>query len=211
MSGVTTQALIALDALDACDNNPNVMGDADVATLAKAMGKFGNLQPILVATNGAPTGRFRIVDGHHRSAAARLAGRDVVDAIVLPADYPPEDERMLRISMNRLRGELDLGIVSEVIAAMHAEGTSIDDLLLSGYSADELDALIRAASDAPTGEELMGQSMTNPDTAPAAATSFVLEVPFATKAEMARAKRAMKRAASGALLGTGLLSLIEGD
>jgi len=204
----TTQQAVALDALDDCENNPNVMGDKDVATLAAAIGKFGNLQPILVI----PTvdGRYRIVDGHHRSKAARAAGRTVVDAVVLPIDYPPEDERMLRISMNRLRGELDLGVVAEVLASMVASGASVDDLLLSGYSADEIDALLRVSTVDPAGDDLMGQSMGSTEPANDA-TAFVLEVPFESKADMAKAKRALRRAAAGAPLGTGLLALIEGD
>jgi ParB-like chromosome segregation protein Spo0J len=207
----TTQQVVALDALDACENNPNVMGDKDVATLAKAMGRFGELQPILVATNGAPPGRFRIVDGHHRSKAALVAERVEIAAVVLPPDYPLEDEKMLRISMNRLRGELDLGIVAEVLAEMVNAGHTHEELLLTGYSEDEVNALLRAANTDPDADDLMGQHLGDETAVRPTPSEFILEVAFETKADMAKAKRRLRRAAAGGSLGTALLVLIEGE
>ncbi len=209
-----TQQDVPLFKLDESEDNPNVMTDKEVATLATAIGKFGALQPILVATNGVTPGRFRIVDGHHRSKACRLAGRTHVAAVVLPADYPLEDEATLRIAMNRLRGELDLTLVSAALAEMLSAGRTHADLLLTGYGSDEINALLRAA-DAPFDDDLLDQDMELPDAARpstgTAAGGHVLEVAFHTKADMTKAKRALKRAAAGGMLGTGLLALIEGD
>jgi ParB-like chromosome segregation protein Spo0J len=101
---------------------------------ALALGGVGALAQIGV--------KLRIVDGEHRWRAAREVGLAEVPCVV--GDFNEKTAKLLQIGMNRLRGELDLGAVGRTLQELADGGAELDELLTSGYTADEVDGLLAA-------------------------------------------------------------------
>lgn len=165
--------MLPVDALTPPERNPNSMPDADYAALVANIRSTGFLQPILVRGPEPPRAptyeddavaveelfgiefvwrenlptALPIVDGEHRWRAAREVGLAEVPCVV--GEFDGRTVELLRIGMNRLRGELDLGAVAKTLSELSAGGAELDDLLLSGYSADEIDGLLAAMRDDP--------------------------------------------------------------
>jgi ParB family chromosome partitioning protein len=73
--------------IDQIEAGPNARGDVgDVAELAATLKAVGQLQPITVEE---VDGRYRLIDGHRRRAAAPQAGMTHLDAIVRRSPTPP--------------------------------------------------------------------------------------------------------------------------
>lgn len=200
--------MVELDKVWLEQGNPNAMGEEDFAQLVENMKRHGFLQPLLVRR--ADDGHLHLVDGEHRMRAAKELG-----ATQLPAVVCDKDEQValaLRIGMNKLRGSLDLSKVAHDAAVLFERGWSLEELKLTGYSAEELDDLI--SSTKPSEPELGGfddptGDMDDPD-GEVEEKPWSLELKFATKKERDRCKRALKKAAGDAKdPGLGLLNLLE--
>lgn len=83
---ITTSAPTMLNALiripiDQVEAGPNARGDVgDVGELALSIKQIGMQKPLLVYSLG--DGRYRVLDGHRRLAAARVLGLQHVDAVL---------------------------------------------------------------------------------------------------------------------------------
>jgi hypothetical protein len=183
-------ASLAVTALTRAVRNPNVMAPGAVAALAANVRDMGGLlQPILVERDGAT---FNVLDGHHRLDAAVASGAASVDAVVVEGPLSPEERSFLTLSMNRLRGEFNLGTVAEMFAEMRDEGWSLDGMTATGFDAAEVEALLRSgeSSDPALGDAGM------PDDAPATADKpHILEVGFTSAKELTQVKRLLRKAA----------------
>lgn len=199
---------VALDRLCEPVDNPNQMSPDDFARLVEAIRKFGFLQPVLVRAVGND---FELVDGVHRVRAAREAGLTEVPC-VLADSVTAGEARALQIGMNKLRGELNLADVAASIASLVEEGWTTDELTVTGYSEEEIAELIKVAT---TDDEdaLAGASATAPEEpVEQPPKPYVLELEFATRAELQRVKRVLRKAAGGKgkPLSDGMLALVEG-
>ncbi len=191
--------MVALDRVDEPATNPNEMTDEDFAALVNAISSEGFLQPILgqeVPAEGG-TFRLRIVDGVHRTRAARVAGLDSVPAVMLPPDYPAEKARLLQIGMNRMRGSLDLTAVAKTLADIESIGGF--DLTLSGYPADEIDTLVMALQPVSLDDLLSddgGGPSANPDLSADEGTDklYELTVAFSSAADLRKARSVLRKA-----------------
>lgn len=194
--------------LDEADDNENVMSDETFHLLVEAIDKVGFLQPICV--EASEHGRFKIVDGAHRTQAARLLGLTSIPCIV--RDGSDGRESAIRISMNHLRGQLDLTAVAKTISSLEADGWSMGDLSLTGFSEDELEHLL-ASTRALDTEDLLTGAPEPPDKEPPLDDKpWVLELRFDNKKQLATAKRGLRKAAGkGGELGAGLLRLLDCD
>jgi ParB-like chromosome segregation protein Spo0J len=85
---------------------------------------------------------LRIVDGEHRWRAACEVGLTEIPCVV--GDFDEKTARLLQIGMNRLRGELDLSAVGRTFQELFDGGAELDELLASGYTADEVGGLLAA-------------------------------------------------------------------
>lgn len=183
--------------------NPNVMSATDFARLVKNVRQEGFLQPVLARRLEGEEPMYEIVDGVHRTRAAREVGLDHLPVVVLPADYPLEKTRLLQIGMNRLRGQLDLTAVAETFAEM--QGLELD-LELSGFSDDMIAGLLRTRDTSV--EDLLGDGIGDTDLGDAddkPAKAFELTVAFASAQELKDVKKALrKQAGRGRDLGVGL-------
>lgn len=196
---------LAVAAIVDAPRNANRMDDVRWVKLREAIKADGFLQPVLVRELAG--GKYEIVDGHHRTRAARELGLSHLPAIVFDASVKNAEAARIAIAMNRLRGELRLGEVAEIFAQLLDDGMEVEQLIATGFSADEVDALISAAND--TGEEISA-SMTavEPRDDDEVIKPWLLEVPFGSKSDLDKVKRAVKRAAGkGGDLALGLLRL----
>jgi ParB-like chromosome segregation protein Spo0J len=175
----------------------------------------GFLQPVLAEENDL--GELTIVDGVHRVRAAMDLGLASVPVIVGDFRDNPELARIVQIGMNKMRGELDLAAVAHQVADLATAGWSIPDLQLIGFSEGELEDLL--ASTRRRDQEVLGGSLGgSPETtaadeedAASGTKPFTLELVFAKKTELARAKKGLRKAAGrGRDLSEGLLRLLDG-
>ncbi len=186
-------------------DNPNKMTREDFEALCATVAAVGMVQPILVQE--VEGGAYKIVDGHHRSRAAKRAKLTHVLAVVW--DGTEEMRRAMGVSMNKLRGELDLSAVQKIITELHEGGWTVPQLAITGYSEDEITDLLRLAS-AVEEEDVMQNVQPAPtEEKEAPVRPLVLELTFASTEELQRAKRGLRRAAGkGRELGEGLLVLL---
>ncbi len=224
-------------------DNPNKMSAESFDVLVRAMAHVGFLQPLLVrpapddVTSAIPQpGKYIIVDGVHRLKASRVVlgmkDSDVPHRFVdrlhrvqsdlklglpcLVGEHLTEsDAELARVGMNRMRGELDLAMVSNGLMDLKVAGLSNAELTISGFSRSEIDDLLASVkvpteaellAGAPAIEDVMGEKGDKVE------KPFLLELTFATRGELARAKKALRKAAGGkgGDMAQGLLRLAEG-
>lgn len=196
---------------DAPGDNPNRMGDERYRLLVEVVRRKGSLQPMLLRPI---PGGFEVVDGSHRLRAYREVGLTRVVAVI--ADLTDDEARIVRIGMNRIRGEVDLGVTAMTLVDLTQRGHSIESLTMTGFDAAEVQALVR--SSLSTGDELVNAAVALPEPADDEDIEpkpgpFFLELSFTDKEDFNRAKRALRKAAGGgrkANLTAGLLRLIDG-
>lgn len=86
--------------LDELDDGPNVRAKADTG-LRRSIEEHGVLQPITVCRR---RGRFEVLYGHRRTAAARAAGLESIPAILIA---PPDDLPIRQLVENMHRRAVD--------------------------------------------------------------------------------------------------------
>lgn len=199
---------VRLDMIDEAPDNPNVMEPETYARLVDAIRRFGFLQPVLLKEI-LDSDRFEIVDGHHRVRAARELEYEFVPAVVIDQeDDAHAMVEVLRVGMNKLRGELDLSGVGTILADLQQDGWSMDDLGLSGFSEGEIKDLIDTAT-RDVDEDLTGMTGVVPDPDPPPPRPFLIEILFASREEYQLARKGLRRAAGqGNELSVGLLRLL---
>lgn len=193
---------VRLDDLVEPDKNPNQMGAEEFRLLVEAVKRVGFLQPVLAREED---GALIIVDGVHRVRAAREAGLFEVPVVV--GSFSVDEALALQIGMNRLRGELDLAKVAEAMAELAEEGWTREAMTLTGFSVDEVAALIDSVHSDNDMDILAGGSAPEPshdDTE----KLYVLEVPMPNVGSLRKARSKLKKLGNGDL-GRGLLALLE--
>lgn len=187
--------------------NPNVMEPEQYALLVKSIQKMGFLQPILVRP--LDDGSFEVIDGAHRTRAAKEIGLAEVLAVVRSTEE--DDAALLQIGMNRLRGSVDIGKAADVITELTKDGYSLEELTVTGFTTEELDEMVRQAS--LTTEDVLGSGAADVPPEDSDSTPLVtMELEFSSSEDMKRAKRALRKAAGkGNPLSEGLLKMIDGE
>lgn len=203
---------IAVDLLQVAENNPNVMPTGDFETLCAAIQQKGMIQPILVRR--LPDLQLRVIDGHHRLRAAKVAGMEEIACVIY--ECSDAEEHVLRLAMNKLRGELDLTAAGHIFKELSESGVKIEELLLTGFSESEMKDLISAVSqnvdvdvkmNLPAADDYEVEREDKGADKP-----LVLEIAFESAADMKRAKRGLVRAAGkGKDLAVGLFRLLGED
>jgi ParB-like chromosome segregation protein Spo0J len=160
--------------------------------LKKAVDQKGFLQAILVRSHPDLPDLFEIVDGHHRVRAAKELGYSGT----LPAQdvtgFTDEEVEATRLMMGN-RGELDLTIASEVLDDLVAAGWTHEDLEITGFDEDELNALIGATKETEE-SELLEETIKIEQTRVSDPDVFVLEVAFANSKELNKARSVLRKA-----------------
>ena len=197
--------------------NPNKMPEEQFEKLKAAIKLYGFEQPILVRRSviesepdGTKFDTYEIVDGVHRKQAADALGMREIPCVV-NNKITDEQAHALRISMNRLRGELDLASVAGEFRLLSDAGWDLSALETTGFSGDEVAALMAVGND--NGDfELPETVGAEPEDRVDDKTEWVLELVFTDKAAMQRAKRRLRRiAGQGGQLSAALLKVLAED
>ncbi len=98
---------IALDKLDFHPDNPNKQSRVNFAKLVRNIDRTGRYEPLVVRPSPKKTGRFQIINGHHRCHALAKLGCETADCIVW--DVNDEEADILLATLNRLGGSDQLG------------------------------------------------------------------------------------------------------
>lgn len=110
---------IELAQLEAHPLNSNVMGSEMVAKLAAHLNRTGRYPPVIVRRvdgSEAASGKYQILDGHHRVAALRSMGATSARCVVWEVD--DEEALVLLATLNRLQGQDDPRKRSKLILAL---------------------------------------------------------------------------------------------
>lgn len=187
--GILYDPAVPLEALIPDPRNPNQMPEAAYRQLVANVRNpgIGFTQPMLlrpdVDEHGAETGRYFIVDGHHRAMAAKECGMTAVPAM-LKAGLTRTGAQLLGIAMNNIRGVLDLAAVGEVFKDLHMSGVQVTDMVVTGFDEATIGKVLEFKPmdpDSPTGPTT--------ETPNADAKIHTLEIVFADEKAMKRAKR----------------------
>lgn len=127
-------------------NNSRTHSDEQVAQIAASIKEFGFTNPVLVDAAGG------IIAGHGRVMASRKLGLSHVPCIVLSGLSKAQIKAYI-IADNKLA--LNAGWDDELLRVELAELKDLDfDVSLTGFSVDELDALLTVKNfDAATNED----------------------------------------------------------
>ena len=134
--------------------NPRTITDHDMLSLRRSLTTFGVVEPIVVnlRTN-------RVVGGHQRVKAAQAEGLDELPAVHV--DLDELQEKQLNLALNRIHGDWDTDALVALLGEMSA-----DDVALTGFGDDEVEALLRAEVQGKTDPDAVPEPPVTPHTQP---------------------------------------------
>ena len=180
--------------------NPNVMSQARLTALEEVIDSQGFVQPILCQRKGK---KFVLIDGHHRIAAMVSLGHDSILSVIAKDGA---HAKLLRISLNKIRGDLDYTLVAEELSGILEEGDlEREDLKLSGFSEGELAGLLDMFAQPDEDSHLKGSdtSFDNPDDK---SKSHSLSLKFESETQRAQVRE--KLLECGATVEEGVMKLL---
>ena len=135
------------DSLDANDYNPNAVAKDELRLLKVSLLKQGWLQPVLVAAQD--NGRFRIIDGFHRSTLARM-DEDLIAAFgtKIPCavlTITEAERKMLTVRINRAKGSHIATRMHDLVSSLHYDHQiTIEQMMTElGASRGEIELLLQ--------------------------------------------------------------------
>ena len=127
-----------LSALNPAAYNPRkalAPGDAEFEKLASSIKTFGNVEPIIWNSRSG-----NIIGGHQRYAVLQYIGETETDVVVV--DLPLEEEKLLNVALNKIKGEWDYDKLSSMLAQFNPV-----DAKMSGFSPQEIMLLVAQANE----------------------------------------------------------------
>lgn len=128
---------INISELNAAEYNPRIElepGMPEWEKLKTSIEQFGNVEPIVWNQR---TGN--VVGGHQRLAVLKSMGYESVPCSII--DLDEDDEKLLNIALNKIRGQWDYDKLEEILSGFDYEVATA-----SGFSAEEI-AVILANND----------------------------------------------------------------
>lgn len=171
--------------------NPNVMEPQVYEALVHSIRTDGFLQPILIVEED---GDDVLIDGVHRSKAAVEVGLETIPAVVAPDRARAE---ILRIALNKMRGELDLSEIGRQMAQLLDTGFTEEELTLTGFASWEIDALLENTAEIE--ETDLGGADVSPPVPPKPKT-YSMTIRFASESQRARLREALEALGDGNLI-----------
>lgn len=205
---------ISVDLIDADPENPNRMPESKFRALVQFIARKGMVQNAVVEDLG--NGRYQMKDGHHRLLAAQELQHATLPCVVLPKSG---EQKVYMVSMNNLRGEVDLGLAAGIIQDLHTQhGYALEDLAVTGFEREDLQSLLSALDENPDdiladgvpASPLEGQEPPEAGEGPVVASKLVLELEFSDQDTYKRVRKALKNAAGqGGTLADGVVAILD--
>lgn len=124
-----TKDKVDIKTLKKAKYNPRKISKREMDSLVRSIKKYGLVQPILVNKD------MTIIGGHQRVDACRKLGYKEVDILIV--DLPDEDEKELNIALNKISGDWDERVLTELLNEL-AEKSK---LIYTGFNEKELEKL----------------------------------------------------------------------
>jgi len=118
------------------ETNPNKLTKDQETALKRAFKRFGYLVPIVINEN------YEIGDGEHRAKLYQELGIQEIPAYVVPKINDDIERRLLRQTMNKLRGEHEIKLDADEIALIFQNNKLNDLSELLGNQRDELEQIL---------------------------------------------------------------------
>lgn len=122
--------------------NPRKIGDAEMDALRRSIRTFGLVQPVIFNLRTR-----HVVGGHQRVIAAGLETIESLPVEIVDLDLTAE--RQLNLALNKISGQWDEEKLRALLNDLAVEGA---DLSLTGFSEDELRALLERQLEGEAGE-----------------------------------------------------------
>lgn len=106
-------------------------GDREYEAILRSFDEFGYIEPII---HNVRTGN--LVGGHQRLKIMIAKGFTEAETVIV--DLPEEDEKILNIALNKIRGRWDYDKLPDLLKEIDEAG----ELMNSGFEAYELEALL---------------------------------------------------------------------
>lgn len=122
---------IKIERLKPAEYNPRISlkkGDKEYEKLRRSIEEFGYVEPVIWNKR---TGS--VVGGHQRLTVLKDLGETEVDCVVL--DIPLEKEKALNVALNKINGDWDETLLSELMKDLDMSGF---DITLTGFDIPEL-------------------------------------------------------------------------
>lgn len=130
----------------AASYNPRRIGDEELTRLRRSLRKFGLVDPVIVNTRSNT-----IVGGHQRVKAALEEGFDRMP--VAYVDLDEADERALNLSLNKISGEWDEILLTDLLLELEQMGADLAD---TGFSDSDLEAALGWTPDEVAAPDSLG-------------------------------------------------------
>ena len=133
---------IPIDKLQFDASNPNKPTKEQIAAIKKSFHRFGYLVPIVVNES------YQIGDGEHRALIYKELGIKEIPAYIVPRINDDIERRLLRQTMNKLRGEHEIKLDADEIALIF-QSDKLDNLaeLIATSNAELKKAITRGRPD----------------------------------------------------------------
>jgi hypothetical protein len=124
--------------------NPRWMPESVAEALEASIESFGLVEPLILnqTTN-------QLVGGHQRLNALSQMDLETVPVVLLSLN--PDQEITLNLALNKVKGEWDYEKLAPLLANI-----SNDELLATGFTEEETEAIVSSFSEGPTNEEEVG-------------------------------------------------------
>ena len=110
--------------------NPRIMPEEMLKKLKKSIEKFGYVEPLVVNKKNN-----HVIGGNQRLKVLRELGVDEVEVVLV--DLDDRNEKALNLALNRITGDWDYGILSELLKDLEPV-----QLELTGFDEREIEAII---------------------------------------------------------------------
>jgi len=117
---------LSVEQIDVEEGVRKIMEKEPLDELAASIAQHGVLQPLVVEPG--TEGRYRLQIGNRRLEAAKLAGLEVVPAIILDESPGSEESLAMRLVENLHREELDPIDEAEAYAALRDMGVKVSEI-----------------------------------------------------------------------------------
>jgi len=111
-------------------------GDPEYEKLKRSLSEFGYVEPIIWNKRSGS-----VVGGHQRLKVLMDLGYTEVDCVVVDLDI--HDEKALNIALNKISGEWDMNLLSDLLKDLDSDGY---DVTLTGFDMEEAKELFGSGS-----------------------------------------------------------------
>lgn len=128
--------------------NPRHITEEELGKLEQSIKRFGLVVPVVLnlRTN-------RLVSGHQR---VRIAAKLGLEVPTLEVDLPENEEKLLNVAMNRIRGKFDAEKLSTIFSELVAAEADIEITGFDALEVAEINAMLgMATKDTPTFPQLI--------------------------------------------------------